>query len=141
MSYTCPRHHRPMQQKEWNGKTFWNCNAIAAEGDDPSWYNDRGYCNYKPPRNQPATPAPRPAAPGAAPASNPVNTRLQAASTALMAACTLLHGREVSADLTVAYASVFYHKFLKLAVTGEVPTAFPPSDTGAPAGPDDDISF
>lgn len=122
----CPWHNRVMQEKEWNGKKFWNCNAKSTEGGDPAWYNDRGYCGYKPPKTQAARPAPV-AAPAAAPAPSSGNPRLQAASTALMAACTLLHGREVSADLTVAYAATFYHKFLKLAATGDVPAPVPAS--------------
>lgn len=135
MSYTCPRHNKPM--KFWDNSAAgkpdrWTCPTKLGSKNGKAVYCDYGSSDefqaLLEAESAPAQPAPQ-AAPRpaeAAPVTAPGSPRLQAAIAAMDAVARVHQGsgRHV-ADL-IYDASTIYHEFFKPAFHGELPLPKPP---------------
>ena len=120
---SCPRHPdatlRPFERTKGKiqGPGF-SCTKWLGIGEPGA--NTKGWCDHwepaqAAPQPQPSQPAPQASVGSASP--SPGNLRLQAATAALHSAAQWGGSKE---DV-VERACFYYHRFLKLAVTGEVP--------------------
>ena len=116
---SCPRHPdatlRPFERTKGKiqGPGF-SCTKWLGLGEPGA--NSKGWCDHWEPQVAPQA-APAVQAVPQAPSPSPGNLRLQAATAALHSAA---HAGGSKEDV-VERACFYYHRFLKLAVTGEVP--------------------
>lgn len=137
----CPVHNKPMALRNGARGPWYSCETFMGPGVPGA--NDRGYCAYRPPRNAPQAPVAAPAAQPVAEAAqraSGASPRLHAAVAALNAAALTLQGSHPSEEGVLRLASNYYHKFLKVAFTADVPV-YMDAPQFDPANPDNDITF